>query len=180
MLYIIWFIIGLIAVVYIIINFNKKEKKQEELYNIEDFKIEYYPYSTIYVAKYKDSYLKEQFPTRIIVLTENILFAEKFKNEEDARNFINKYIEQQFKLNVQIIPFKKAENTMTYMEAILNNKALLTDIDDYVERWHNNEAPKKYVELRDYLGMTKEDYALWVMHPNKLIDIIEKYKSIKS
>ncbi len=69
---------------------------------------------------------------------------------------------------------------MTYIEAVLNNKALLLDIDDYVERWHNNEAPKKYVELRDYLGMTKEDYALWVMHPNKLIDIIEKYKSIKS
>lgn len=49
---------------------------------------------------------------------------------------------------------------MTYIEAVLNNKALLLDIDDYVERWHNNEAPKKYVELRDYLGMTKEDYAL--------------------
>jgi len=49
---------------------------------------------------------------------------------------------------------------MNFMEKCLNGEALVDDIDDYVEAWHNGADPG--MSLREFLGLTKEEHADWV------------------
>ena len=56
----------------------------------------------------------------------------------------------------------------TFMAACLQGEALLDEIDDYVERWHEGGAG----ELHDYLGLTDEEFGLWVEQPSALAWIV--------
>ncbi len=38
-------------------------------------------------------------------------------------------------------------------------------IDDYVDQWHQNPAGQP---LHEYLGMTRDEYALWISAPDTL------------
>jgi hypothetical protein len=42
---------------------------------------------------------------------------------------------------------------------------IVDDIDDYVEAWHRGEGQG---DLHDFLGMTWEEYALWLTQPESL------------
>ena len=48
---------------------------------------------------------------------------------------------------------------MTFIDLVLAGKASLEDIDDWVRRWHCGET---LLELRDWLGMTEQQYGLWL------------------
>jgi hypothetical protein len=41
----------------------------------------------------------------------------------------------------------------------INGDALISEVDDYVDRWHENGGG---ISLHEYLGMTKSEYALFV------------------
>jgi hypothetical protein len=56
-----------------------------------------------------------------------------------------------------------------YMSMVLDGRALWTDIDDYVDRWHEGDDSES---LHDYLGFTPEEYSLWVEQPQALRLII--------
>jgi hypothetical protein len=43
------------------------------------------------------------------------------------------------------------------------------EIDDYVDEWHKSNTTQC---LRDYLGMTINEYALWIERPEALSFII--------
>jgi hypothetical protein len=60
-------------------------------------------------------------------------------------------------------------DTDTYMKQVLAGDALLDDIDDYVSQWHEQSSS---VELPAYLGMSWEEYSLWVEQPKVLRLII--------
>jgi hypothetical protein len=49
-----------------------------------------------------------------------------------------------------------------------------TDIDDFVEAWH--QAGGFGQELHDYLGLTWNEYALWVERPSTLRAIIASHE----
>jgi hypothetical protein len=53
----------------------------------------------------------------------------------------------------------------TYVDAVLDGATLWTDIDDWVDRWH--EGPST-LELHDFLGMDWEEYRLWAEQPAAL------------
>jgi hypothetical protein len=57
----------------------------------------------------------------------------------------------------------------SFIELCLKGNALMEEIDDYVERWHNG-AEK--VSLRDFLGMSKSEFSLWINDPDVLPYII--------
>ncbi|MGJ9460469.1 hypothetical protein [Oceanobacillus sp. CF4.6] len=48
---------------------------------------------------------------------------------------------------------------LKFMEACLQGEALLEEIDDYVDEWHDSDSDE---EIYDYLGMTIEEYGVWV------------------
>jgi len=51
--------------------------------------------------------------------------------------------------------------------------ALLDDIDDYVDAWHETKGE---VPLHQYLGMSKNEYALWVADPDVLPFVVCAHK----
>lgn len=46
-----------------------------------------------------------------------------------------------------------------FVNDVINADALLEQIDDYVEQWHETDTE---LSVYDYLGMTEEEYFLWV------------------
>jgi hypothetical protein len=56
-----------------------------------------------------------------------------------------------------------------FIDLVLDGRALWTDIDDYVDDWHesDSEAP-----LHEYLGLSWDEYSLWVEQPHSLRLII--------
>lgn len=53
----------------------------------------------------------------------------------------------------------------SYVDDVLRGDALWTDIDQWIADWHDGESKQ---DLHDYLGMTREEYALWVEKPESL------------
>ena len=51
---------------------------------------------------------------------------------------------------------------MNFIESVLAGLSLETDIENFVEEWHNSDSSQ---DLHDYLGMTSDEYALWVEQP---------------
>lgn len=64
----------------------------------------------------------------------------------------------------------------TFVDDCLAGVATLDKIDDYVERWHEG-AIGHDVELRELLGMSKQEYAHWMQDANAIDEIIEARKS---
>jgi hypothetical protein len=50
---------------------------------------------------------------------------------------------------------------------------MVDEIDDYVDHWHANPDGQA---LHDYLGMTRDEYALWLGSPDSLALIIASRK----
>lgn len=53
----------------------------------------------------------------------------------------------------------------TFMDAALSGRTASPDIDDWVDRWHEGDGGGG---LADYLGMTADEYSLWVERPSVL------------
>lgn len=58
----------------------------------------------------------------------------------------------------------------TFLEACLEGNALLKNVDDWVDRWHDARgAPDgRRLELREFLGLSQAEYAMWVEQPASL------------
>jgi hypothetical protein len=59
---------------------------------------------------------------------------------------------------------------MTFIDLCLTGKAQATDIDQYVDQWHNAEGGS--LELHEFLGMTFEEYSMWATKPSVLPEIL--------
>lgn len=59
---------------------------------------------------------------------------------------------------------------VAFLDECLRGRALLTDVDDWVDRWHDAEgAPDGApVPLRDFLGLGQIEYAMWVEQPGSI------------
>jgi hypothetical protein len=58
------------------------------------------------------------------------------------------------------------------MDALVVGVASLEDVDDWVDEWHNGSAPAG-TELREYLGMTWDEYELWIHRRGILEEFVE-------
>ncbi len=65
---------------------------------------------------------------------------------------------------------------MTFIDCCLAGEALVTDIDDFVDAWHESNDSRP---LSEYLGMTREEYELWAPSPELLKPIIHARKTGK-
>jgi hypothetical protein len=59
----------------------------------------------------------------------------------------------------------------TFMDRYLADEVEPEKIDDFVDEWHEGTNS---LSLREYLGMTKEEYAYWLLHPDALPRIREE------
>ena len=60
----------------------------------------------------------------------------------------------------------------SFIDACLTGDALLDDIEDYIEYWHENDSG---LELNEFLGMTPHEYAEWIKTGEDMVlrDVIE-------
>jgi hypothetical protein len=58
-----------------------------------------------------------------------------------------------------------------FIDDCLNGAALLSDLDDVVDQWHQGKFEGN-LSLREVLGMTKEEYVLWMKDPDNINFII--------
>ncbi|MFG2410941.1 hypothetical protein [Streptomyces goshikiensis] len=63
----------------------------------------------------------------------------------------------------------------TFVEDALTGDAGLDDIDSYVDAWHDTEDGD--LELHEFLGMTWDEYRLWVEKPSTLRYIVSAHRS---
>jgi hypothetical protein len=66
----------------------------------------------------------------------------------------------------------------TFVGALLSGEAFLTEIDDYVDVWHEHGGePAGYPQtLAAYLGFSDHEYQLWVERPEVLRFIVAARK----
>ncbi len=57
----------------------------------------------------------------------------------------------------------------TFVNLCLSGEAFANEIDDFVDAWHDGNDPR---DLDDFLGMTTEEYAIWVERPETLRHIL--------
>lgn len=62
----------------------------------------------------------------------------------------------------------------TFIDLCCKGEAMLGDIDDFVDAWHDGDSKES---LAEYLGMTGSEYELWVESPQVLAAIIAARKS---
>ena len=64
-------------------------------------------------------------------------------------------------------------NQKTFVELCLNCDAIPEVIDDFVGHWHAGEGADQ--SIHDYLGMSLDDYSLWVEKPSALNLILYRH-----
>lgn len=68
---------------------------------------------------------------------------------------------------------------MDFIAACVKGHAHLGKIDDYIDAWHDGTAGGEQ-ELHEFLGMSRQEYALWVERPEVLPFIVIAHRSGKS
>ncbi|MEU8498416.1 hypothetical protein ACFVZ8_01185 [Streptomyces sp. NPDC059558] len=59
-----------------------------------------------------------------------------------------------------------SKSESTYADKVMSGEALFSDIDDFVESWH--DSIEDLGPLPEFLGLTEEEYSLWVEQPDSL------------
>lgn len=62
----------------------------------------------------------------------------------------------------------------TFVHACLQGSAMLEDVDDWVERWHEGEGDT--LDLDTFLGFTTDEGALWAERPEALRFVIAAHR----
>jgi hypothetical protein len=63
-----------------------------------------------------------------------------------------------------------SKRSKTFLELVLRGDVSEESVDDFVDEWHN--APN-HIFLREFLGMTNQEYSLSVRDPDRLSHIIK-------
>lgn len=58
------------------------------------------------------------------------------------------------------------EKENTFVDMLREGLCSVEDIDDYIEKWHNEYNGN--LELYEYLGMTEDEYDSWLTNPKSL------------
>lgn len=61
-----------------------------------------------------------------------------------------------------------------FIQDCINGDALLSEIDNYIEKWHNSKSADE--PLHTFLGMKKKEYALYLEDDVYLASIITAHK----
>ena len=61
-----------------------------------------------------------------------------------------------------------------FIQDCIEGNALLTEIDDYVDQWHESDTP---LSIFRFLGMSKREYALYVLDEAYLALIVTSHRN---
>lgn len=61
----------------------------------------------------------------------------------------------------------------SFVSKCLNGEVLLDEIDDFIDEWHSGDSIEP---LHSFLGMTQDEYRLWVDDPSALKYILSAHR----
>ncbi|WP_248958639.1 hypothetical protein [Sphaerisporangium perillae] len=67
---------------------------------------------------------------------------------------------------------------MTYIDDVLNGRAQVEDLDDYIGVWHT--SPVEQPPLHATLGLLWPEYAMWVNDPDAISYVIDARRARKN
>jgi hypothetical protein len=70
-----------------------------------------------------------------------------------------------------------SRHAQTFVGACLKGEAILADIDDWVDRWHDTDFGSGAPTLDEFLGFTSDEGKLWVEKPPVLGAIVAAHKA---
>ena len=62
-----------------------------------------------------------------------------------------------------------------FADLCLKGEARANEIDDFVDRWHESAVA---IPLDEFLGLTHDEYALWVERPDSLTFLLDARKHV--
>ena len=62
-----------------------------------------------------------------------------------------------------------------FADLCLRGEACGDEIDDFVDRWHESAGA---IPLNEFLGLTRDEYALWVERPDSLTFLLDARKHV--
>lgn len=62
-----------------------------------------------------------------------------------------------------------SKSSQSFLQLALRGEVLPDELDDFIECWHTSASD---LELREYLGFSRDEYALWISDPSYLGIII--------
>ena len=81
---------------------------------------------------------------------------------------------------VSMMGFNKQSNgaklIMNFIEQCIKGETTVDKIDDWIDEWH--DTPHLKEKLHEFLGMTWDEYIIWVVNPNTLQGIIDFHKDL--
>lgn len=69
--------------------------------------------------------------------------------------------------------FRRVSDLTTFVDLYLIGACPASEIDNAVAAWHQGTGHR---HLHDYLGLTRDEYAEWVAHPERLVSILERHR----
>ena len=72
--------------------------------------------------------------------------------------------------------YRERNNVPTFIEKCMNNQETPENIDAYIEQWHNSQSNKS---LSEFLGMTENEYTLYLETNRDIINKIIKQRGDK-
>lgn len=71
-----------------------------------------------------------------------------------------------------------SKDGLTFVSACLSGSALLEDVDNWVDEWHESQRPETstVIDLDSFLGFTEEEGAIWAERPESLRFIIAAHR----
>lgn len=138
---------------------------------------------TEYLTKYRASQSREvpdeySAPGDKLVAVEiTPELAERLAQEPSIRFWNSQLVVSESVTGTRTVSEKTPTPPPTFVDLCLSKKAKPEDIDDFIDRWHEGKAGVGK-ELREYLGMNKVEYALFIQDSANLHKILfERFQS---
>jgi hypothetical protein len=64
-------------------------------------------------------------------------------------------------------------NRASFFDLYSQGHALADEIDDFIDQWHEGaDSATRSMPLHEYLGLTREEYEIWVLNPDVLPHVL--------
>lgn len=71
----------------------------------------------------------------------------------------------------------KGYTTTSFIDDVVAGRASEADVDDYIDYWHTHQTGN---ELREYIGLSDEEYGMWLRNDSLLAAFIDQRRTVES
>lgn len=131
-------------------------------------------YLTKYRASLSNTHVPDEYSSpgdKLVAVEVTPELAERLAQESSIRFWNSQLVVSESITGTRTVSEKAPTPPPTFIDLCLAKKAKPEDIDDFIDKWHDGRAGVGR-ELREYLGMNKVEYALFIQDSGNLYKIL--------